>query len=61
MTSPQPGIATGVSTRFVVARAIRMKAKALQHQGLTLTEISDRLGYNREAIIQVLYTEAVRP
>lgn len=51
----------GGHTRFVVARPVRLRAVELQRQGLTMSEIAATLGCQRPAIVQVLYTDAVRP
>ena len=51
----------GGDARFIVARPVRLRAIELQRQGLTMTEIAEALGYQRRSIVQVLYTDAVRP
>jgi hypothetical protein len=64
MTSnPHPhtaGRAESPRRAYAVARATRHRASKLQREGLTLSEISVRMGYERDAVVQILYWEKVR-
>lgn len=46
--------------RYAVSQSTKQEAARYQRQGLTLTEISERMGFSRDVIVDVLYVEAVR-
>lgn len=56
----EAGKGAAAHRRYAVAHSTKMKAEAYQRQGMTLTEISERMGYSREVMVDVLYVEAVR-
>lgn len=44
---------------YSIGPVVRGRAEELQREGLTLREIAERLGYRRDAIVQILYSEKV--
>ena len=46
---------------YSVSPVVRRNAAKLQREGLTLSEVAEGVGYEREAVVQVLYWEKVRP
>jgi len=61
MTLSHTTAGKGAETRrYAVANSTKQEAAAYQRKGLTLTEVSERMGYSRDVIVDVLYVEKVR-